>query len=170
MRLSGPIFSAPSAPLREHSTHTSQHVRCTLYAVRPRPAFSLVESIAALVILTLAIPPMVWALRASGAHRADAVLASRAHWLAREKLEDILADRHSTTRGYAFIDPTNYPEENPVPPFTGFRRTVAVHETAADLSSPGTGFKTVTVAVAYTDAAGKSETLSLQSVVTDYTP
>ena len=132
--------------------------------------FSLVEAIAALVILSLGVPPMVWALRASGAHRANAVLACRARWLAEEKLEDVLADRHSTTRGYGFVAAGSYPDEDPVAGLPGFRRTVSISETGSDLTSPGAGFKTVTVAVAYTDATGAGRTLSLQTVVTDYTP
>lgn len=135
-----------------------------------RRGFSLVEAIAALVILALAIPPMMWALRASGAHRANSVLATTARLLAQEKLEDVLADRHSTTRGYGYIAAGNYPDEVPVDAFPGFRRSVAINETGADLTSPGTGYKTVSVAVSYTDATGAGRTIALQTVVTDYTP
>jgi hypothetical protein len=113
---------------------------------------------------------MVWALRRAHAHRANSTLASTARWLAAEKLEDALADRHSTTRGYAFVSGANYPPENPVAGFPGFSRTVSISETGPDLGTPGAGYKTVTASVSYTDGTGSMQTVSLQTVVTDYTP
>ncbi|MCZ6542471.1 MAG: type II secretion system protein, partial [Planctomycetota bacterium] len=64
--------------------------------------FTLLETIAAVVILALAIPPMLWAVREAHIQRVNPMLASKARWLATEKLEDIIADRHSTTRGWAY--------------------------------------------------------------------
>jgi prepilin-type N-terminal cleavage/methylation domain-containing protein len=138
-------------------------------ARRPR-GFTLMETIIAVVILSLAVPTMFWAIRDSQTKRANPVMVSRARWLATEKIEDVIADRHSTTRGYAYVLTSNYPAEASTTGFAGFTRTTAIAETAADLVSAGTGFKKVTVTVGFTDAAGVARTLSLATVVTDYTP
>jgi prepilin-type N-terminal cleavage/methylation domain-containing protein len=132
--------------------------------------FSLLEAIVAIVVLSLAVPAMVWALRMAHGARVDPVLASKARWLASEKLEDVIADRSSTTRGYTYVIAANYPAESPVPGFTGFTRSVAITETGPDLASAGTGYKRVVVTVGYTGAGGAARTLMLSTVVTEYTP
>ena len=79
-------------------SHVSRHVR----------AFTLVEAIAAIVVLSIAVPSMMWAVRDAQMNRIDMLFASQARWLATEKLEDIIADRHASTRGYVFLLPANY--------------------------------------------------------------
>lgn len=135
-----------------------------------RRGFSLVEAIVALLIVGVAIPPMLWAMSAAQSRRADAALAATAGWLATEKLEDILADRHSTTRGYNYVAPSIYAPENAVSGFARFSRSVSIAETGADLSTAGTGYKTVTVNVGYSDSRNQSRSLQLKAVVTSYTP
>lgn len=144
---------------------------------RPSPAsrttrrgFSLVEAIVALLIVGVAIPPMLWAMSAAQSRRADAALAATAGWLATEKLEDIIADRHSTTRGYNYVASTIYAPEAAVSGFGRFSRSVSISETAANLSSSGTGYKTVTVSVGYSDSRNQARSLQLKAVVTSYTP
>ena len=95
----------------------------------PQHGFTLIETIASIVILAVAIPPMMWAIREAEAERVTPVMASRARWLAVEKLEDVIADRHSTTRGYAWLTAGNYPTENPVTGYSGFSRDVKFAET-----------------------------------------
>lgn len=137
----------------------------------PTPrGFTLPEAIAGLVILSIAIPSMLWGVRQAHIHRANRVLASRAHWLAVERIEDITADRASSTRGYSYITPANYPAETAVPGFAAFSRAVTIAETAADLVTAGSGYKRITVAVQYTDGGGIIRTLNLQTLVADYTP
>jgi prepilin-type N-terminal cleavage/methylation domain-containing protein len=135
---------------------------------RPRRAFTLTESIVALVILGISVPPMLWAIRQQHRDRVSPVMASRARWLATEKLEDIIADRHSTTRGYTYLASANYPAESPVTGYTGFGRTVTFTETGADLSTAGTGYKRATVTVTWNDPAGVPRTLSIAAILTDY--
>ena len=138
-----------------------------------RTGFTLMETVAAIVILAVALPPMLWAVTAAQRERINPMLASRARWLAVEKLEDIVADRHSTTRGYAYLITANYPAENPVPGYTGFTRTVTFLETKADLvtTSPAPlGYMTVTVTVGWNDAVAAARTLAVSTVLTDYTP
>lgn len=139
-------------------------------AQNTRRGGTLIEAIGAIVITSVAIPPMLWGLRNAHATRADPVLATRARWLANERLEGMIADRHSTTRGYGYIVSANYASESSVSGFTGFSRSVAIVETGATLSGAGTGYKTVTVTVGWTDGRGQARTYALSTVVTSYTP
>jgi len=135
---------------------------------RRRQGFTLIETIAAIVILAVAIPPMLWALRDAHVQRVNPILVSRARWMAAEKLEDVIADRHSSTRGWDYLAPANYPPETPVVGYPQFERRVTFNETGADLTSPGRGYMTIRVAVSWTDAAGAERTLTVATVVTEY--
>ena len=135
---------------------------------RHRRGFTLIESIGALVILTVAIPPMLWSIRQAHIQRVNPMKASKARWLATEKLEDIIADSNSTTRGWTYVASGNYATENPVSGYVGFTRTVAISETAADLVTAGTGYKRITVTVNWTDASGTSRSTSVATIPTDY--
>ena len=121
-----------------------------------------------MVILSIAVPTMFWTLREAHAKRANTVLASRARWLATEKLEDIIADRHGTNRGYSYLTGANYPNEPSVSGFANYSRTVAFTETEADLSTAGSGYMTVDVAVSWTDAGADARTLTVSTVLTEY--
>jgi prepilin-type N-terminal cleavage/methylation domain-containing protein len=138
-------------------------------AAKGRRAFTLIEAITAVVILSIAMPAMLWSIRDSVRRRADPVFLSRARWLAAEKLEDCIADSHSPTRGYSYLVSGNYAAETPVTGFTGFNRSVAIVETAPKFIA-GTGWKTVTVTVSYTDGRGVARSLALSTVLTSYTP
>lgn len=133
-----------------------------------RQGFTLIEAIAAVVILGVAIPPMLWAVQEAQAHRLTPLMVTTARWLAAEKLEDVIADRFSPTRGYDYVIAANYPAEAAVASFPAFRRTVTIAETGADLVSPGTGYKTVTVQLTWTDAMRVSRTFTLKTVLTKY--
>lgn len=138
---------------------------------RNRRGFTLIETIAAVVILAIAVPPMLWSVREAHIQRVNPLLASQARWLATERLEDLIADRHSATIGYAALTGG---VEAPVAGFTGFTRTATVNEhgpwdNTGQAWSAGTGYKTITVDVEWTDATGTDRTLSIGTVVTDYT-
>ena len=131
-------------------------------------AFSLIEAIIAIVILAVAVPGMFWAIRDASERRAEPVMLARARWLAAEKLEDIVADRYCTTRGYDYVQNANYPAEAAVNGFAGFSRQVVVAERSVDLVSPGTGYKVATVRISYVGARGTARTFELAAVVTDH--
>ncbi len=141
-----------------------------------RRGFTVVETVAAVVILAIAVPPMLWALSESHHQRINPILFSKAGWLAAEKIEDIIADRHSVSgnRGYDFLDDANpeYDDEamGSITGFPQFSRQVTFTETQADLATPGGGYKTVTVTVGWNDANGDARTLSVVTVVTEYDP
>jgi hypothetical protein len=130
----------------------------------------MIEAIIGIVVMAVAVPPMMVALSDASARRADAVLETRARWLAAERLEDVIADRHSTTRGWSYISSGNYGAEASISGFPGFARTVAIAETGASLSGAGTGYRRVTVTVLWTDGRGTARQLALATVLTDYTP
>ena len=132
--------------------------------------FTLIEVIASVVILAIALPPMLWALSDAQSQRVEPIQLSRARWLACEKIEDVIADRHSATRGYKYIQSANYTLERRIDDFPGYTRRVEIKETGPDLKSTGKGYKTVTVIVEWEDISGKSRTLSLPTVLTDYQP
>jgi len=141
-----------------------------------RAGFTLIETIAAIVILAVAVPPMLWAVTESQRQRINPMMVSKARWLAVEKIEDVIADRHSTTaRGYAWVvGGGDYVVENPgdITGYPGFSREVELEETGADLGVPvvGGGYLTVTVKVGWVDAKGNNQTLDIATVLTDYTP
>lgn len=126
------------------------------------------EAVAAVVVIAVAMPPMLYSLQQAHRHNADQILASRARWLAAEKLEDVIADRHASGRGYPYIAAVNYPAEQSVAGFAGFSRSVAITETGPDLSAAGSGYKTVMCSVGYLDGRGAARTLTISTVVTEY--
>ena len=134
-----------------------------------RRALTLVEAVGAIVLVSVAVPPMLWALRDAQTARAAPVLAARARWLAAERLEDVLADRASPARGYAYVAAANYPPEASVAGFPGFSRSVSVTTTGVNFTPGGTGWKTVAVQVGWTDARGVPRSLSLSTVVAEHT-
>jgi hypothetical protein len=129
----------------------------------------LIEAVASVVMLAVLIPPTMWAIREGHKQRVNPMLASRARWLATEKLEDVIADRHSATRVYSYLTSGNYTAEASISGFPGFTRSVAFAETEADLTTAGSGYMRVTVTVNWTDAAGTPRSLSIATIVTDYT-
>jgi prepilin-type N-terminal cleavage/methylation domain-containing protein len=137
-----------------------------------RRAFTLMETVAAIVILAVAVPPMVWSLREGHTQRVNPIMSSTARWLIVEKLEDVIADRHSTTRGWTYLVTGNYGAETPVTDFDAFNRSVTLTEYEADLATTSSdgGYMVVAVAVDWTDATGTTQTLTVSTVLTEYTP
>ena len=133
-----------------------------------RRGVTLIEAVAAVVIMAIAIPPMLWAIRSAHIRRAQLVQAATARWLAEEKIEDLIADRYSTTRGFDYLIAGNYSAETPVTGFPAFSRTVGFRETQADLLTPGIGYLNVTVTVSWTDAVGVARNLPLRTVITEF--
>jgi prepilin-type N-terminal cleavage/methylation domain-containing protein len=150
----------------------------TRMARAPRRAFTLIETVMAIIILAVGVPPMLWAVSQAQNDRANPVLFSRARWLAVEKLEDIIADRHSATRGYSYLRDHEtgaqnwYPDENPgdISGYPGYGRTVTMNEKEADLATDGTGYMVVDVAVTWTDTNNNAQSLAISTVLTEYTP
>lgn len=64
--------------------------------------FSLIEAIAAIVILALVAPISMVTLRDAAASRADAIQLNRASWLASAVMETVLADVSSADNALGF--------------------------------------------------------------------
>lgn len=133
--------------------------------------FSLIEAITAIVVLSVAIPGMMWGIRDAQMRRVDPIQTSKARWLAAEKLEDVIADRHSGSRGFGYLVDANYPAESAVSGYAGFARSVAIAESGANLiAGSGTGYKRITISVTFKDGRNTARTLALSTVLTDYAP
>lgn len=132
--------------------------------------FTLIEAIVAIVILSIAVPAMFWAIRDAATRRANPVQIERARWLAQERLEDVIADRHSPARGWTYVVGGNYAAESSVAGFSAFSRSTSIVETGVALSGGGTGYKVVSVTVGYAAAGGASRSVTLRAVLTEYTP
>jgi hypothetical protein len=135
---------------------------------RGRGGFTLVEAVAVIVVLSIAFPPMLISIRQAHISRVTPARFTIARWLAAERLEDIIADRHSLTRGYGYVQDSNYPAEATISGYAGFGRSVSITTTGPDLVSAGTGYKKVTVTVTFTDGGGTARSFPLSTVVTDY--
>lgn len=138
-------------------------------AVRAR-GLTIIEAVVALIIIATLVPPTLIIITDAHAQRGAPILASRARWLVTEKLEDIIADRHSSSRGYSYVQDASYPDEDPVSGFTGFSRSTSITETGDDLVTAGTGCKRIIVTVSWIDPRAGAQTLSLQTVVTSFDP
>lgn len=130
--------------------------------------FTLVEAIGAILVLSVAVPALLLSAGEAQGGRASAALACRARWLATEKLEEVIADRHSSVRGYGYVSELNYPDEPSVRGFSKFARAVSVVQTGPDLRTPGTGFSVVMVTVSWTDGRGRARSLELSTVLTNF--
>lgn len=135
-----------------------------------RHGATLMETVAAIVLLAVAIPPLMWTLSDAQHRQIDVVFTSRARWLVMEKLEEVLADRHSDTRGWTHLVNSNYPSEAAVSGFDMYERSVSITETGPDLQSAGSGYKTITVDVQWEDSNGTTRSLAISTVVTELTP
>ena len=146
--------------MSRHGRHRGGHRRTF--------GFTLVETLAALVVLSIAFPPMFWAIQRGHAARVTPARFSIARWLAVNKLEDIIGDRACATRGYTYLVTANYPAEATISGFPGFTRGVSFAETGPDLVTAGAGYKKVTVTVTFTDGMGASRSFPLSSIQTNY--
>ncbi len=138
-------------------------------------SFTLIETVAAVIILAVAIPPMMWAIREAQDRRIDPILTSRARWLATSKLEDIVADRHSQSgsRGYTYLVAGNYPAEatGTIAGYPQFSRSATFNITGPPPAfAAGIGYKHVTVTVGWTNSHGSASSFAVATIMTEYTP
>ena len=128
---------------------------------------TLVELVAAIVVLSIAIPASVLMLRDQQTRTLDPLMASRAAWLAEEKMEQILADRASQVLGFAHLVPSNYPDESSGLLHEGFTRHVTIENLSQNLQTTGDSYKRITVEVRWDDALGEPRSVRISTVVTD---
>jgi len=108
--------------------------------------FTLPEVVLILVIAAVAVLPLGMLFANSSIRSSEARNATVMAQLAQAKMEEIAADKTSTSRGFSYLIAANYPAENPVPAFTGYSRSVAF---APDSVYDSVTFRTVSVTVAF---------------------
>lgn len=76
-----------------------------------KSAFTLIETIAAIAVLAIAVPSSLMMMNTASRARVDALQASRAQWLASGVLETVIADAASAdaSLGYAGVGVGGYP-------------------------------------------------------------
>ena len=132
-----------------------------------RRGLTLIEAIAIVTIMAIAVPTMMWSMAGAHENRVAPLMASRARFLAAERLEQVIADRFAPLRGYTYIVAPNYLAESAVSGFSIFGRSVAINETGASLTGTGVGYKSVAVTVTWSTRNGTQSTV-LSTVVTNF--
>jgi len=130
--------------------------------LRARKAITLVDVIAAIVILSVALPPLILSFADASVQSIKPAAAQVAAFLVTERMEEIIARRHQTG-GFDQVTVANFPSENPVSGFAGYERSVAVTEVATDLTTPqvNSGLKNVVVTVSWDGGARQVQTARL---------
>lgn len=152
-----------------------------------RRAFTLVESLAVVVVLSVAIPPAVSMMTDATRAQVDSVKQTRATWFATAILEHIIADVNSddVNLGFDALADSNAYLTTPTTGLNdrlnvittlyaglGFTHSVQIGD-LSDATGTVTGdpdvdvFRTITVGVTWTNMKGASRTLSIGCVMTD---
>jgi len=152
-----------------------------------RRAFTLVESLAVVIVLSIAVPPAVSMMVDAARTQADSVKMTRATWFATSILENIIADVNSddVNLGFSALDDSNAYLTTAttglnnrlsavIAHYNGFGLTHSVQigalseSTGAVSGTPSENvFRTITVGVTWTNMNGVSRTLNIGAVVTD---
>ncbi|MFQ5752369.1 MAG: hypothetical protein ACE5HI_10265 [bacterium] len=86
--------------------------------------FTLIEVVLIIVILAIAIPALMDLLSSTLVDSNKSVILSKAMIYAQEKMEQIIADKKSTVKGYDWVTtPGNYQDDVPA---SGFTRNVVI--------------------------------------------
>lgn len=112
--------------------------------LKDEAGFSLMELILVIMILSVALLPLITQTVQTTIHATDGQAVSTATFLARERLEQVLADLDAPAVGYANILTARYPAESPVNGFAGYARATTV---SADSSWSGLTYRSVAVTV-----------------------
>ncbi len=112
---------------------------------RASAGFTLIEVVLIIVIAAIAVLPLSMLFANTSIRSGDARNATVAAQLAQTKMEEIAADKGCPTRGFEFLVAANYPPENPVTAFPGYRRSVSI---APDSTYDDVRFRAVSVTVA----------------------
>jgi len=128
--------------------------------------FTLIEILLTVAVVGVGLIGVLYAYTAATRNAVSAERAVVASFLAREKMEEIIADR--SLLGYGAVLSKEYSDGRLPSPFSAFTRSVRIIEVDpdADIGSdsfldplPGSGYARVTVEVGYGDGSVKLETL-----------
>lgn len=134
-----------------------------------RRATTVIEVAMALVILSVALPPLVMAFADASKQSILPANSAVASYLAVERMEEVIARRYRGTDGYDSVTESNFPDESPVSGFTMFSRTVRVALIDHLLASAGSdqGYKKVTVTVSWNSGANR---IAVEHIFADFLP
>ncbi len=132
-----------------------------------RRATTIIEIVAALVILSIALPPLVVSFADAARQSIYPVNASAASFLAIDRMEQIVARRYRDDGGYDAVTTASFPDEGSLTGFPGFARSVSVSYVDQDLNPAGSdvGYKLVRVGVSWNGGAGE---VRLERVFADF--
>lgn len=134
-------------------------------------AATIIEIAMAIVILSVALPPLVGAFADASMQSILPVNEAIASFLAIDRMEEMVARRYAGTldgvTGYDAITTANYPSESPVTGFSRFDRQVTVTLVDKDLNPAGSElhYKLVRVTVTWN---GGSDQLVIERVLADF--
>ena len=122
-----------------------------------RQATTIIEVVMAIVILSVALPPLISSFVEASNQTILPANSAVASFLVTERMEEIIARRYRATDGYAAVTTVNYPDETPVAGFPRFDRLVTVTFTDAALNTVGSdqGYKNVRVTVTWNSGANE---------------
>ena len=130
-------------------------VRRTPYAVRRTRGFSLIELVLVITLTSIAVGALVRVMGELAVQSQTAQVVSLASNLARERMEEVLADRYTFATGFDSFVEGDYPNEIPVADFETYERRVEIdYVDLADLeASVGgpTNYKRVRVSVDHSE-------------------
>ena len=136
--------------------------------IQNKRGFTLIEVIITIVLLAILTSGLMAMFTTFSKSNGDPSVITQATELAQEKMEQIIADKNNSARGFSYVTAANYPAEppfNPLPSFTGFSRSVNifyVNPTGGNLNANAgvtTNYKNITVTV--TSLAGSVTTSTL---------
>lgn len=136
-----------------------------------RQAVTIIEVVMALVILSIALPPMVASFADASRQSIRPSNATVASFLAIDKMEEVIARRYQATDGYAQLN-SKAGTESAVTGFTLFSRTTVVETISIDHSTGAItvvgsdqGYKRVKVTVSWN---GGAEKMVVEHIFTDF--
>jgi len=136
--------------------------------VRSQKGFTFMETILTTVVLSVGFYGAMAIMQNAAANSVSSDFRIMATQLSGEGIETVLADK--SFRGYDYIDAANYPSETLSGVYAGFTRTTTILEVdPTDLETPmaSSGCKKVDVAVVW--GQGGAETISMSTIVAEYT-
>jgi hypothetical protein len=149
--------------------------------MRPNPtkrSVTIIENVMAIVILSIALPPLVGAFADASIQSIHPSNAAVASFLVIDRMEEIVARRYAgqldslgpllQDPGYVAITITNFPDESPVSGFPRFNRRVTVQSVDATLGPVGfeSGYRLVRIQVDWDDG---NESIFIERVFADFT-
>ncbi len=125
----------------------------------------------AIVILSVALPPLISAFADASMQSILPVNEATASFLAIDRMEEIVARRYAGTlnsvAGYDAITTANYPAESPVAGFAGYARQVTITPVDETLNPAGSELHNKLVRVTVTWNSG-SDQLVIERLFSDF--